>query len=164
MYIQIYNLKRCFECKCKKICVKTTDLLRMIFCCAEFSSIHESLWGKNPSLSYCQSTGYHSYMSHNNNAFCRPCFSSFMAPRHSSSTLRSLRATLLKIARWRSPIQKSFNPHKPKLNSAPQQLEDKPHVKGECSSDDETLIDYLLASHNHGVSFTELVWLHFISN
>ena len=47
MYIQIYNLKRCFECKCKKISVKTADLLRIIFFCTEFSSIQESLWGKS---------------------------------------------------------------------------------------------------------------------
>ena len=41
MYKQIYNLKRCFECKCKKICVKTVDLL-----CIMFLSIQESLWEK----------------------------------------------------------------------------------------------------------------------
>ena len=28
-----------------------------------------------------QSTGYHSYMSHNNNSFCRQCLSSFIVPR-----------------------------------------------------------------------------------
>ena len=73
----------------------------------------------------CQSTGYHSYMSHNNNAFCRPCLtlSCFMAPkndydpmeymlkradiatacvklsdfvRHSSGTMPSLRVTCVK--------------------------------------------------------------------
>ena len=28
------------------MCVKTAELLRIIFYCAEFSSIQESLWGK----------------------------------------------------------------------------------------------------------------------
>ena len=37
--------------------------------------------GEKPSLSYRQSTGYHSYMFPNNIAFCRPCLSSFIDPR-----------------------------------------------------------------------------------
>ena len=46
MYIHIYNLKCCFDCECKQMCIKTAELLRIIFCCAEFSSIQECLWGK----------------------------------------------------------------------------------------------------------------------
>ena len=31
MYIHIYNLKCCFEFKCQQMCVKTAELLRIIF-------------------------------------------------------------------------------------------------------------------------------------
>ena len=37
--------------------------------------------GEKPSIYYRQSTGYHSYMFHNNIAFCRPCLSSFIDPK-----------------------------------------------------------------------------------
>ena len=30
MYIYIFNLKRCFEWICKKICIKTVERLRII--------------------------------------------------------------------------------------------------------------------------------------
>ena len=50
--------------------------------------------GEKPSISYHQSTGYHSYMFHNNIALnCRPCLSSFIDPRplaiHSHTRRRS---------------------------------------------------------------------------
>ena len=37
--------------------------------------------GGNPTYHTCQSTGYHSYVSHNNYAFCRLCLSNFIAQR-----------------------------------------------------------------------------------
>ncbi len=81
MYIQIDNLKGCFECKRKKICGKTADLW-CIICLFRWVFVDlGKFMGKNPSISYRQRTGYYSYISHNNNGFWRPCLSSFIAPR-----------------------------------------------------------------------------------
>ena len=81
MYIQIYNLNDCHECKRKKMCGKTADLWRII-CLLRWVVVDlGKFMGQKPSISYRQSSGYHSYMSHNNKAFCRPCLSSFIDPR-----------------------------------------------------------------------------------
>ncbi len=81
MYIQIYNLKGCFECKRKKICGKPADLGRII-CLLRWVYVDlGKFMGRKPSISYRQRTGYYSYMSHNNNGFWTPYLSSFIAPR-----------------------------------------------------------------------------------
>ena len=59
MYIQIYNvLKRCLECKCRKICVKTVELLHIMFLLRRvFVDSGTFMGGGETSISYCQSTG-----------------------------------------------------------------------------------------------------------
>ena len=42
----IDNLKCCVECKCKKYAAKYRTCDAIFFCCFEFLSIQESLWGK----------------------------------------------------------------------------------------------------------------------
>ena len=83
--------------------------------------------GQKPSISYRQNTGYHSYMSPNNKAFCRPYLSSSIDPRPlaiQSNTLEPACLTLdqlqrqaaggstrhvLKIARWLKAIDWQFS-------------------------------------------------------
>ena len=72
LYIQIYNLNHYVECNARKYAAKQRTCDALFVCCDE-------VWGKTVHISYCQSTGYHCYMSHNNNAFCRPCLTSFIA-------------------------------------------------------------------------------------
>ena len=45
----------------------------LFVCCAWVFVDLGKFMGQKPSISYRQSTGYQSYMSHNNNALCRPC-------------------------------------------------------------------------------------------
>ena len=124
MYIQIYNLKRCFECKCKKICVKKWIFYTLRFCCAEFSAIQESLWGKN-----------HPYLTVRVPAITLTCpittmlfvdlVKQFYGSKNAydrmeymltgadiepacSGALRSLRAILLKIARRRVALTSTY--------------------------------------------------------
>ena len=78
--LNMYNLKGCFECKRKKMCGKTADLWRII-CLLRWAFVDLGKFIlQKPSISSRHSTGYHSHMYHNKNAFSRPCLSSFIDP------------------------------------------------------------------------------------